>query len=147
VANAYAGMTKTLNYYNNENMYTTSTWEDASLILPHPSTNSSLTRTTSKLDAAAIYETFQALLSVNRPHMEASWEQYSSSSKIAWQTGTSYGNGDAWAIGCSPDYVVAVWVGNATGEGRPGIIGTTAAGPIIPGRPSPVAFPTQTATT
>src|SRR5690554_7151902 len=36
VANAYAGMTKTLNYYNNENMYTTSTWEDASLILPHP---------------------------------------------------------------------------------------------------------------
>jgi len=131
VANAYAGMTKTLNYYNNENMYTTSTWEDASLILPHPSTNSSLTRTTSKLDAAAIYETFQALLSVNRPHMEASWEQYSSSSKIAWKTGTSYGNRDAWAIGCTPDYVVAVWVGNATGEGRPGIIGTTAAAPIM----------------
>jgi len=131
VANAYAGMAKTLNYYNSENKYNTNTWEDASLFNAYSPQFSSVTRTTSKFDAGSIYETFQALLSVNRPHMEASWEQYSSSSKIAWKTGTSYGNRDAWAIGCTPDYVVAVWVGNATGEGRPGIIGTTAAGPIM----------------
>jgi penicillin-binding protein 1C len=131
VANAYSGMAKTLNHYNTENKYNTNTWDDASLFSSYAPTSSSVTRTTSKFDAASIYETFQALLSVNRPHMEASWEQYSSSSKIAWKTGTSYGNRDAWAIGCTPDYVVAVWVGNATGEGRPGIIGTTAAGPIM----------------
>ena len=131
IANAYAGMAKTLNHYNTENKYTSNTWEDASLFHAYSPTSSSLTRTTSRFDAASIYETFQALLSVNRPHMEASWEQYSSSSKIAWKTGTSYGNRDAWAVGCTPDYVVAVWVGNATGEGRPGIIGTTAAGPIM----------------
>lgn len=131
IANAYAGMAKTLNYYNTENKYNTNTWDEAGLFNAYSAQSSSVTRTTSKIDAASIYETFQALLSVNRPHMEASWEQYSSSSKIAWKTGTSYGNRDAWAIGCTPDYVVAVWVGNATGEGRPGIIGTTAAGPIM----------------
>ncbi len=131
VANAYSGMAKTLNYYNIENKYNSNTWDDASLFNSYSAQSSAVSRTTSKFDAASIYKTFQALLSVNRPHIEASWEQYSSSSRIAWKTGTSYGNRDAWAIGCTPEYVVAVWVGNATGEGRPGIIGTTAAGPIM----------------
>lgn len=144
VANAYAGMAKTLNYYNAENKYNSNTWDDA-VVFSNKNTQSEKesesgvkkesrvvkTRTTSKFDAGSVYETFQALLSVNRPYMDASWEQYSSSKRIAWKTGTSYGNRDAWAIGCTPDYVVAVWVGNATGEGRPGIIGTTAAGPIM----------------
>jgi len=144
VANAYSGMAKTLNYYNVENKYNSNTWDDAELFFSKKNQSESeskrkrmresraeITRTTSKFDAGSIYETFEALLSVNRPFMDASWEQYSSSKKIAWKTGTSYGNRDAWAIGCTPDYVVAVWVGNATGEGRPGIIGTTAAGPIM----------------
>ncbi|WP_165779298.1 penicillin-binding protein 1C [Brumimicrobium salinarum] len=146
ITNAYAGMTKTLNFYNEENMYSAGSWDKAEVFFEKKlqsgtSTTLSLhrdresererTRTTSKFDAASIYETFQALLSVNRPYMDASWEQYASSSKIAWKTGTSYGNRDAWAVGCTPDYVVGVWVGNATGEGRPGIIGTTAAGPIL----------------
>ncbi|RMG64057.1 MAG: penicillin-binding protein 1C, partial [Bacteroidetes bacterium] len=45
--------------------------------------------------------------------------------------GTSYGFRDAWAIGLTPDYVVAVWVGNADGEGRPGLIGVEAAAPLM----------------
>ncbi|RFC55029.1 penicillin-binding protein 1C [Brumimicrobium aurantiacum] len=131
IANSYAGMTKTLNFYNQENKYNLKTWKNAKLFTQTNEPNNAVSRTTSKFEAGAIYTTFQALLSVNRPHMEASWEQYTSSSKIAWKTGTSYGNRDAWAVGCTPDYIVAVWVGNATGEGRPGIIGTTAAAPIM----------------
>lgn len=38
---------------------------------------------------------------------------------------------DAWAIGVTPGYVVGVWVGNATGEGRPGLTGLGMAAPIL----------------
>lgn len=131
VANAFAGMAKTLNYYNVENEYSSNTWKDAHLYSSDISQLSAVTRTSSKYDAGSIFETFQALTDVHRPLMEASWKQYSSSTRVAWKTGTSYGNRDAWAVGTTPDYVVAVWVGNATGEGRPGIIGATAAGPIM----------------
>jgi len=34
-------------------------------------------------------------------------------------------------VGCTPDYVVAVWAGNADGEGRPGLVGVKAAAPIL----------------
>ena len=59
------------------------------------------------------------------------WQTFSSSRKIAWKTGTSFGYRDAWAIGVTPEYVVGVWVGNATGEGRPGVVGGVTAGPIM----------------
>jgi penicillin-binding protein 1C len=50
---------------------------------------------------------------------------------VAWKTGTSYAFRDAWAIGISGDYVVAVWVGNFSGEGNPAFIGRSAAGPLL----------------
>ena len=54
-----------------------------------------------------------------------------SKGKIAWKTGTSYGNKDAWAIGINGKYVVGVWVGNANGNGRPNLTGCKAAIPIM----------------
>jgi penicillin-binding protein 1C len=51
--------------------------------------------------------------------------------QIAWKTGTSFGFRDAWAIGTTKDYVVGVWVGNADGEGRPGLVGVQSAAPIL----------------
>ena len=69
-------------------------------------------------DAASIYLTFEAMKEVNRPEGNESWEFYDSSKEIAWKTGTSFGNKDAWAIGVTAAYVVGVWVGNADGEGR-----------------------------
>jgi penicillin-binding protein 1C len=77
------------------------------------------------------YLTFEALLEVNRPDQESGWKNLSSSRKIAWKTGTSYGFRDAWAIGITPEYVVGVWAGNASGEGRPGLTGTGAAAPLL----------------
>jgi penicillin-binding protein 1C len=79
----------------------------------------------------AIYETFMAMTSVTRPEDEQGWTQYASAQKIAWKTGTSHGFRDAWAVGITPDYVVGVWVGNADGEGRPGLVGSKAAAPLL----------------
>lgn len=84
-----------------------------------------------KINTGAIYKTFQALLEVDRPSQEHGWRSFSSSRPIAWKTGTSFGFRDAWAIGVTPDHVVGVWVGNADGEGRPGITGLKAASPIL----------------
>ena len=83
------------------------------------------------IHASAIWHTLDAMLDVNRPPEESSWELFSSSKKIAWKTGTSYGFRDAWAIGLNTEYIVGIWVGNADGEGRPGIVGLKAAAPIL----------------
>ena len=68
---------------------------------------------------------------VMRPGEEGLWQQFSSSQNIAWKTGTSFGFRDGWAIGITPKHVVAVWVGNADGEGRPGLVGIQTAAPIL----------------
>lgn len=78
----------------------------------------------------AAYLTIKALQNLARPDSESGWQVYSSKN-IAWKTGTSHGFKDAWSVGVTPEYVVAVWVGNADGEGRPGIIGVKAAAPIM----------------
>jgi len=83
------------------------------------------------MDVGSIYATFEAMLEVRRPDEDNNWHLFSSSKKIAWKTGTSYGFRDAWAIGVTPDYVVSVWVGNADGEGRPGLTGVQAAAPLL----------------
>lgn len=81
-------------------------------------------------DRMAIYLTFDALKEVNRPD-EMDWRMISSVRKVAWKTGTSYGFRDGWAIGVTPDYAVGVWVGNAYGEGSPGLVGARTAGPVM----------------
>ncbi|MFX1703431.1 penicillin-binding protein 1C [Chitinophaga sp. CC14] len=83
------------------------------------------------LDAGSIWYAFQAMTEVMRPGEELLWQQFSSSQRIAWKTGTSFGFRDGWAIGVTPQYVVGVWVGNADGEGRPGLIGVSTAAPIL----------------
>lgn len=82
-------------------------------------------------DPAAVWSTFEALIQVARPEEDGQWQQFTTSQKIAWKTGTSYGFRDAWAIGVTPKYAVGVWVGNADGEGRPGLVGIQAAAPIL----------------
>ena len=83
------------------------------------------------LDATSIWFTFLAMQDVMRPGEEGLWQQFSSSQKIAWKTGTSFGFRDGWAIGLTPKNLVAVWVGNTDGEGRPGLVGIQTAAPIL----------------
>lgn len=88
-------------------------------------------QTPSHFSAGAVFATLKALEEVRRPDDVAGWEQMGSSRRIAWKTGTSYGYRDAWAIGATPEYIVAVWIGNADGTGRPGVIGSRAAAPLM----------------
>ena len=83
------------------------------------------------LDATSIWFIFQAMQEVMRPGEEGLWQEFSSSQKIAWKTGTSFGFRDGWAVGITSKYVVAVWVGNTDGEGRPGLVGVQTAAPIM----------------
>lgn len=83
------------------------------------------------LSVASIWFTFKALQEVNRPAGRSGWQGFSSSGRLAWKTGTSFGFRDAWAIGFNADYVVGVWAGNADGEGRPGLTGVTCAAPLL----------------
>lgn len=80
--------------------------------------------------AAASWLTLSALTDVNRPE-EIDWRSLTSMQTVAWKTGTSYGFRDAWAVGVTPRYAVGVWAGNATGEGRPGLVGAQTAGPVL----------------
>lgn len=83
------------------------------------------------LSTASAWLTLDSILGVARPGDEGYWDKFSSSRKVAWKTGTSYGQRDAWAIGTTPEYTVGVWVGNANGEGRAGLTGTQSAAPIL----------------
>ena len=83
------------------------------------------------LDPTSLWFTFQAMEEVMRPGEEGLWQQFSSSRRIAWKTGTSFGFRDAWAVGLTPRHVVVVWAGNAGGEGRPGLVGVQAAAPVL----------------
>lgn len=78
----------------------------------------------------AVWQTFQAIKEVNRPE-EIDWRLIPSMQTVAWKTGTSYGFRDAWAVGVTPRYAVGVWVGNASGEGKPGLVGARTAGPVM----------------
>jgi penicillin-binding protein 1C len=85
----------------------------------------------SYLNAACLWLTFETLKELYRPGEESGWQHFSSAKPIAWKTGTSFGFRDGWAIGVNPAYAVGVWVGNADGEGRPGLTGTEAAAPLL----------------
>lgn len=85
----------------------------------------------SLLSAASVWFAYEAMSALNRPEEEADWQQFGSMKRVAWKTGTSYGGRDAWAVGTTPRYVVGVWVGNASGEGRPGTTGVGNAAPVL----------------
>ncbi|PID50357.1 MAG: penicillin-binding protein 1C [Proteobacteria bacterium] len=102
-------------------------WQQARLLQSDPASSSQL----ATLSTGTSWLTLKALLGVARPGDEGYWEKFSSSRKVAWKTGTSYGHRDAWAIGVTPDYTVAVWAGNANGEGSSGLTGTKSAAPLL----------------
>jgi penicillin-binding protein 1C len=54
-----------------------------------------------------------------------------SDQNVYWKTGTSFGFRDAWSIGITGHYVIAVWLGNFSGEPNSSLIGRKAAGPLF----------------
>lgn len=118
---AYMNMARTLN-------------KQETLLHPNFIRSDSLERTPNGeelFDPAALWWTVEAMSTLNRPMQETGWQEFGSSQKVAWKTGTSFGHRDAWAIGITPEHLVAVWVGNADGEGRPGLTGLNVAAPLM----------------
>ncbi|HWK58187.1 MAG TPA: penicillin-binding protein 1C [Parapedobacter sp.] len=132
LAGTYASMARVLNHYERyETNYNRADYHDPLYLeSAHEPPGESIERA-SIIDHASLYFTFQAMNEVMRPGEEALWEQFASSKKIAWKTGTSFGFRDGWAVGLTPAHVVCVWVGNADGEGRPGLTGINTAAPIL----------------
>ncbi len=134
LTNAYGILAKTLNTYEqNDGYYCTEDFDPCSLWASREA-KAPLKKTQSspiKLRAESIWTALQNIQHVERPTEQGSWQSFSSSHRIAWKTGTSNGFKDAWAIGVNGKYAIGVWVGNADGEGRPGIVGAKAAAPIF----------------
>ncbi|MCV9931425.1 penicillin-binding protein 1C [Flavobacterium sp. LS1R47] len=129
---SYAGMSSTVNYFNKSNgKYRTNEFTELNYENDFEPDFGDESTQKNILGAGSIWLTYNAMEEVNRPEGDEAWKFYDSSLKIAWKTGTSFGNRDAWAIGTNSRYVVGIWVGNATGEGRPTLTGVTSAAPIL----------------
>jgi penicillin-binding protein 1C len=129
---SYASMSSTINYFNKSNgKYRTNEFTELNYENDFEPDFGDESTQKNILGAGSIWLTYNAMEEVNRPEGDEAWKFYDSSLKIAWKTGTSFGNRDAWAIGTNSRYVVGVWVGNATGEGRPTLTGVTSAAPIL----------------
>lgn len=132
MSGAYASMARTLKHYNrNKGQYSAADFHAPFYIKSANEKSKPALQTVSVVDYGSLWYTFQAMQEVMRPGEELLWQQFSSSRKVAWKTGTSFGFRDGWAIGLTPQYVVCIWVGNADNEGRPGLTGIEAAAPIL----------------
>ncbi|MGL5892513.1 MAG: penicillin-binding protein 1C [Bacteroidia bacterium] len=133
LAGAYASMARSLNHYNKTGRNERSDFHAANYLreTTREDTARKSAQSMAPFDAAATWFAFESMAELTRPDAEAAWTQFSSSKRIAWKTGTSFGFRDGWAIGLTPKYVVAVWVGNADGEGRPGLTGIATAAPVM----------------
>jgi penicillin-binding protein 1C len=130
LAQAYANMGYELNEYTQTGKYRSHAFQRLTY-LTGKRDYGTLQEEKNHFSAGAIYKTFEALTQVNRPSFDSAWRYYTSSRKISWKTGTSFGNRDAWSIGLTSRYLVGVWVGNASGEGRPELTGVGTAAPVM----------------
>ena len=132
LCNTYASLAGTLNHYTESSSeYYTNEFNKASFKKKKKTAFGKPISSKNIFDAGSIYLAFEAMKEVNRPEGDEAWKFYDSSKEIAWKTGTSFGNRDAWAIGVTKDIVVGVWVGNADGEGRPDLTGLNSAAPVL----------------
>lgn len=128
----YAGMSSTVNYFNShQGKYRTKEFAELNYQYGFENDFGKESYHKTILGAGSVWLTYKAMEEVNRPEGDEAWKFYDSSLKIAWKTGTSFGNRDAWAIGTNSRYVVGVWIGNASGEGRPELTGVESAAPVL----------------
>lgn len=135
LCNMYGGMASVLRHYGDcDGQYYANEYERLKLWnqkqVPFPE-GIKIKSGDAPLSAAAVWLTLNALKDVERPDMESGWKNFASNIDLSWKTGTSFGFRDAWALGVNADWVIGVWVGNADGEGRPGLVGVRAAAPVL----------------
>ncbi len=128
---AYASLSRVLNNYNSHKKYFREDYHEPVIIGEIKNDEVKNEDHEPPYSASAIWLTYEALQRVNRPESETGWQYFSSGTRMAWKTGTSFGFRDGWAVGTTPEYVAGVWTGNADGEGRPGLTGITTAAPLL----------------
>lgn len=132
ITNVYAAMASTVNHYNDINgTYYTNEFDSPSFLKNEKVSFGNISENAPGVNAANWFLTLNTLTNVNRPEVDQAWKYYASSKKIAWKTGTSFGNRDAWSVGVTPNYVVGVWAGNSDGEGRADLTGLGSAAPLM----------------
>lgn len=132
ITNMYSNLASTLNHYiENNNIYYHHEHQKASFFNNSKPNLGVSSFNKNIFDAGSIYLGFDAMTELTRPEGDQEWKHYSSSSKISWKTGTSFGNKDAWSIGLNKNYTIGVWVGNADGEGIANMTGVNYAAPIM----------------
>ena len=76
------------------------------------------------MDPAAAWQVGNVLMGTPPP-------ENATANRIAFKTGTSYGYRDAWSVGFDGRMTIGVWVGRPDGAPVPGLVGRTAAAPIL----------------
>src|SRR5437899_1936775 len=76
------------------------------------------------MDQAAAWQVGNVLIGTPPP-------ENGTHNRIAFKTGTSYGYRDAWSVGFDGKITIGVWVGRPDGAPVPGLIGRSAAAPIL----------------
>lgn len=81
--------------------------------------------------AGAAWLVLDVLSRLARPGVEFYWDRFDNQVPVAWKTGTSYGQKDAWAVGVNGQWTIGVWAGNFTGEGNAALSGARSAAPLL----------------
>jgi penicillin-binding protein 1C len=76
------------------------------------------------MDQAAAWHVGNVLIGTPPPENAAH-------NRIAFKTGTSYGYRDAWSVGFDGRITIGIWAGRPDGAPVPGLVGRTAAAPIL----------------
>lgn len=83
------------------------------------------------LSPAAAFQLAEILQLPSRPQNQRGWEHTLEGFPVAWKTGTSYGQRDAWAAGFTPLWTVVVWAGNFSGSPSANLSSTESAGSLL----------------
>jgi penicillin-binding protein 1C len=128
----YAAIAGTYNSYSSNQAYRKHEWDEPKLIFRDNEARMDIKEKSKiRYSAAASHFTLESLKNVKRPNINQGWQYFENAQQVAWKTGTSFGFRDAWAVGLTSNYLVGVWVGNADGEGRPGLVGIDKAAPLM----------------
>jgi penicillin-binding protein 1C len=125
----YSSLARELNSFNNTGYYIRNNYRKCNLLSQNEIRDSHSKN--GLISAGSLWLMFNAMTELARPEDYSYNSLYSSLGKIAWKTGTSFGFRDAWAVGVNKLYTVVVWLGNADGEGRPGLTGINVAAPLL----------------
>ncbi|MDH5464839.1 MAG: penicillin-binding protein 1C, partial [Thiovulaceae bacterium] len=79
----------------------------------------------------ASYITTEILSDAVRPEFSSYWESTKDLARIAFKTGTSARSRDLYTIGVTPEYTIAIWMGNFSGDKTKDLTGMSTASRLL----------------